>query len=158
MIYAISTIVLILTIFCFYAIARGKYESFGITQIAFRVLVALPLLVSAILLHFFRASLTASIIPPFFPAHLFLAVFTGVCEIAGSLGLFVPRFRRAAAFWISVMMVAIFPANVYSAGKVVAGFQFPSVQVRLAMQVVYVALVLLAGYGMPRLRSANSRP
>jgi uncharacterized membrane protein len=156
--YAISTIVLILTILCFHAIARGKYHSFGISQLAIRVLVALPLVVSGFFLHFFRASLTVSIIPPFFPAHLFLAVFTGVCEIAGGIGLFVPRLRRAAAFWIAVMMVAIFPANVYSAGKVVAGFQFPSVPVRLVMQIVYIVLVLLAGYGMPRPRSANSRP
>jgi uncharacterized membrane protein len=156
--YAISTVVLILTILCFYAIARGRFASFGIPQVVLQIVVALPLVVSGVLLHFFRARLTASIIPPFFPAPLFLAVLTGVCEIAGGIGLFVPRFRRAAAFWIALMMVAIFPANVYSAGKVVAGFQFPSVPVRLAMQIVYIALVLLAGYGVPKSRSANSRP
>jgi uncharacterized membrane protein len=110
------------------------------------VIVALPLLVSGVLLHFFRVHATASIIPPAFPAHVFLALLTGVFEIAGAVGLFVPRFRRPAAFWIAVMMVAILPANVFAAGKVV----------RTAMQMVYIVLVLLAGYGVPG-RSQSSR-
>jgi uncharacterized membrane protein len=150
MIYVISISLLILTIVAFFALSRGGYASFGVPQILVRVLVALPLLVSGVLLHFFHARLTASIIPPFFPARLFLALLTGVCEIAGAIGLFVPRFRRPAAFWIAIMMVAIFPANIYSAGQVLDGFKFPSVPVRLAMQIVYIVLVLLAGYGLPK--------
>jgi uncharacterized membrane protein len=82
-------------------------------------------------------------------------VLTGILEIAGALGLFVPRFRRPAAFWIAIMMVAIFPANVFSAGQVIEGFKFPSVPVRFAMQIVYILLVLLAGYGLP---SPEARP
>jgi uncharacterized membrane protein len=58
--------------------------------------------------------------------------------------------RRAAALCIAVMMVAVFPANIYAAGKVVDGLQFPSVPVRLSMQIVYIALVLLAGFGLPK--------
>jgi uncharacterized membrane protein len=50
-------------------------------------------------------------------------------------------------------MVAIVPANIYSAGQLVDGFQFPGVPVRTAMQIVYIVLVLLAGYGFPRLGS-----
>ncbi|MGD0631652.1 MAG: hypothetical protein ABR987_20165 [Terracidiphilus sp.] len=150
MIYAIPISLLILTILAFFALGRGSYASFGITQILLRVLVALPLLLSGVLLHFFRASLTAGIIPPFVPARLFIALLTGVLEIAGAIGLFVPRFRRPAAFWIAIMMVAIFPANIYSAGQVIDGFKFPSVPVRLAMQIVYIVLVLLAGYGLPK--------
>jgi uncharacterized membrane protein len=148
--YAVPLALLVLTIVAFFALARGNYASFGIPQILLRVVVALPLLISGILLHFFRAGLTASIIPPFFPARLFLAVFTGICEIAGAIGLFVPRFRRPAAFWIAIMMVAIFPANIYSAGQVIDGFKFPSIPVRLVMQIVYIVLVLLAGYGLPK--------
>jgi uncharacterized membrane protein len=79
-----------------------------------------------------------------------LVVLTGVLEIAGAIGLFVPRVRRSAALWISIMMVAVFPANIYAAGQVIDGFHFPSVPVRLAMQIVYIVLVLLAGYGLPK--------
>ncbi|HEY1902259.1 MAG TPA: hypothetical protein VGG56_07520 [Terracidiphilus sp.] len=150
MVYAVSMSLLSLTIVVFFGLARGSYASFGTAQVVLRVLVALPLLVSGVLLHFFHARVTAGIIPSVFPARLFLAVFTGICEVAGAIGLFVPRVRRAAAFWISIMMVAIFPANIYSAGKVIEGFRFPGMHVRLAMQVVYILFVLLAGYGLPR--------
>jgi uncharacterized membrane protein len=150
MIYVFPLAILVLTIAAFFALARGNYASFGTPQLILKIVIALPLVVSAVALHFFRTGLTASIIPPFFPARLFLAVFTGVCEIAGAGGLFIPRFHRSAAFWIAVMMVAIFPANIYSAGKVIAGFQFPGVPVRLAMQVIYIIAALLAGYGIPR--------
>jgi uncharacterized membrane protein len=149
MIFAIPISVLVGTIAAFFALARGSYRSFGATQTVLRVLAALPLLASGLLLHFFRAHATASIIPPFFPTPMFLTIFTGVCEIAGAIGLFFPQWRRPASFWIAVMMVAVFPANVYAAGQLIDGLQMPSVPVRLAMQVVYIVLVLLAGFGMP---------
>ena len=124
--YAVPMLLLVGTIAVFFGFGRGDYASFGPMQVVLRVLVALPLLVSAVLLHFFRTDLTASIIPPVFPARQFLVLLTGVCEIAGAVGLFVPSVRQPAAFWISVMMVAIFPANVYAAGKVIGGLPMPS--------------------------------
>jgi uncharacterized membrane protein len=144
-----------LTIAAFFAFARGRLASFGVAQMILRVIVALPLLVSGIYLHFFRLGVTASVIPPAFPARGFLVVVTGILEIAGAIGLFVPRARRAAAFWIAILMVAVFPANIYGAGQVIDGLRFPSVPVRLAMQIVYIVLVLMAGYGLPR---ASRRP
>ena len=151
--YAIPISLLVLTILAFFGLGRGNYASFGVSQVILRVLVALPLVVSGIFLHFFRTQITASIIPPAFPARTLMVVLTGVLEIAGAIGLFVPRLRRPAALWIAVMMVAVFPANIYAAGKVVDGLQFPGVAVRTAMQIVYIVLVLLAGYGFPRLGS-----
>lgn len=146
----IPMLLLAATIVGFFALGRGNFAPFGITQIVLRILAAAPLLFSGIFLHFFRTSATAGIIPPVFPARLFLAILTGILEIAGAIGLFVPRLRRSAALWIAILMVAVFPANVYVAGKVVDGLQMPSVAVRLAMQVVYILLVLLAGYGLPQ--------
>jgi uncharacterized membrane protein len=150
MTYAFPMLLLVGTIAVFFGFGRGDYASFGTMQVVLRVVVAVPLLVSAVLLHFFRTDLTASIIPPAFPARHFLVLLTGVFEIAGAVGLFVPGVRQPAAFWISVMMVAIFPANVYAAGKVIGGLPMPSVPVRTAMQIVFIVLVLLAGYGVPK--------
>jgi len=147
--YAIPILLLSLTIVAFFGIARGRYAGFGAVQNAIRVIVALPLLVSGVLVHFFRATTTASIIPPIFPAPVFLIVITGVFEIAGAIGLFVPRFRRSAALCIAIMMVAVFPANIYVAGRTIDGLSMPGVAVRGTMQVVYIVLVLLAGYGIP---------
>lgn len=148
--YAISLTLLALEIIGFFALGQQGFTAFGWGQVALRVIVAIPLVVSGVLLHFLRMSGTVDVIPPIFPARAFLVVLTGVLEIAGAVGLFVPRWRQRAAFWIAVMMVAIFPANIYRAGQMVHGIQFPSVPVRLTMQVIYVLLVLLAGYGMPR--------
>ena len=150
MIYAVSLSLLAITIVAFFQLAGRNCSNFGPAQTVLKILVALPLLLSGVALHLLRAPLTASIIPPLFPARLFLAVFTGLCEIAGAIGLFVPRVQRRAALWISLMMVAIFPANIYSAGKVIDGFRFPEVPVRLAIQIVYIVFALLAGYGLPR--------
>jgi uncharacterized membrane protein len=148
--YAISLLLMAVIIFGFFALGKQGFAGFGWAQVALRVFVAIPLVVSGVLLHFLRVSATASIIPPIFPARDFLVVLTGVFEIAGAVGLFLPRWRRAAAFWIAVMMVAIFPANIYRAGQMVEGMRFPTVPVRLTAQIIYILLVLLAGYGMPR--------
>jgi uncharacterized membrane protein len=147
--YAVPILLLVVTIVAFFGIAGGRYANFGIGQIVLRAMVALPLLASGIFLHFFRATATASMIPPIFPARLFLAVISGVFEIAGGIGLFVPRVRRATSVWIAIMMVAVFPANIYVAGMTVDGLAMPSVAVRTTMQIVYIVLVLMAGYGIP---------
>lgn len=148
--YAVPMLLLIGVIAVFFGLGGGDYAGFGTMQFVVRIVVALPLLVSAILLHFFRTDLTASIIPPAFPARHSLVLLTGALEIAGAVGLFVPGVRQPAALCISLMMVAVFPANVYAAGKVVGGLPMPSVPVRTAMQIVFIVLVLLAGYGVPR--------
>jgi uncharacterized membrane protein len=149
MIYALCLSLLAITILAFFALAGGNCSNFGMAQTVLKMLVALPLLLSGVVLHFFHAHLTAAIIPPFIPARLFFALFTGISEIAGAIGLFLPRVQRSAALWISLMMVAIFPANIDSAGKIIDGFRFPVVPVRLAIQIVYIVFVLVAGYGLP---------
>jgi uncharacterized membrane protein len=44
-----------------------------------------------------------------------LVVFTGVCEIAGGLGLLIPPTRIAAVCCLIVFLVAVFPANAAAA-------------------------------------------
>jgi uncharacterized membrane protein len=154
--YAISLLLLALIIVGFFALGRQGFAGFGFAQAAMRVIVAMPLVFSGVLLHFLRMSATADIIPPIFPAREFLVALTGVFEIAGAAGLFIPRWRRTAAFWTAVMMVAIFPANIYRAGQMVQGMRFPTVPVRLTAQIICILLVLLAGYGMPKFWRAKA--
>lgn len=47
-------------------------------------------------------------------ARVLVAV-TGVCELAGGIGLLVPATRVAAAICLAVFLVAVFPANAYAA-------------------------------------------
>lgn len=44
-----------------------------------------------------------------------LVIVTGVCEIAGGIGLLIPATTVAAAFSLIVFLIAVFPANVYAA-------------------------------------------
>jgi uncharacterized membrane protein len=50
--------------------------------------------------------------PAFLPLHGVLVAFTGVCEIAGGLGLLVPPVRWLAGVMLAVYFVCVFPANV----------------------------------------------
>lgn len=149
MVYSICTAILIATIAAFLLWGRRGLSSFGGMQWALRVVAALPLLASGPL-HFIRTALLATIIPPFFPYRSQLVLLTGMLALAGAVGLLLPRFTRTASACLAVLMVAIFPANVYGANQTVGGLHLPSVPVRLAMQVVYIQLLLIAGWGIPR--------
>ena len=53
--------------------------------------------------------------PPYLPWHLGLVYLSGVFEVAGGIGLLVPRVRVAAAWGLIALYVAVFPANVHMA-------------------------------------------
>jgi uncharacterized membrane protein len=53
------------------------------------------------------------IMPDYLPRHHELVLLSGLAEIAGGVGVLVPQTRRAAAWGIVLMLVAVFPANVW---------------------------------------------
>jgi uncharacterized membrane protein len=65
--------------------------------------------------HFIFRGPMAEMVPPVFPIPDFWVSFTGVAEVSGGLGLLIPRTRRLAAWSLALLLVAIFPANVYAA-------------------------------------------
>jgi uncharacterized membrane protein len=85
--------------------------------------------------------------PPGLPSPMTLVYFTGLCEIAGAVGLLVPRTRRAAAWALIVFFLAILPANVHAAraGLTLAGNPVTPLEIRIPMQVVFIALTWWAG-------------
>ena len=115
---------------------------------AVRLVAATPLFVSGTL-HLLRPQIFVALLPPPFPPAPWLIVATGVPELLGAAGLFVPGWRRAASVALAVFLVVIFPANIYVAGRSVAGLPMPSVSMRWAMQAGYMLLVLVAGWGLP---------
>src|SRR5262245_25530972 len=66
-------------------------------------------------MHFFRPDSYVRVMPPYIPWHLALVYVTGAAEIAGGLGLLLPLHRRAAAWGLIALLVAVFPANNYMA-------------------------------------------
>ncbi|MGC4004881.1 MAG: DoxX family protein [Pirellulales bacterium] len=63
--------------------------------------------------HFVDPAFYVKIMPPYLPWHLELVYISGVAEIAGGFGLLVSKLRRAAAWGLIALFVAIFPANIY---------------------------------------------
>lgn len=149
MIYLLCTLSLVAIMVAFFLWTEGRFRPFGRVQWLLRVLVVLPLLVSGIF-HFTHTAAFATMVPPIFPNPALCVLLTGFIEFAGAIGLLVPRITRTASTCIALLMVAVFPANIYAAHRTVGGLHMPGVPVRFAMQAVYILLVLAAGWGMPQ--------
>jgi uncharacterized membrane protein len=135
----------------FFGLARGGFRSFGTVRRVLRILVVLPLLVSGTA-HLIMPAAMAQIIPPVFPARTLLVVLSGIAELAGAAGLFFRGTERAVSLCLALLMIAIFPANIYVAGQTVHGMYMPSIPVRLLMQMLYILMILTAGWGRPVVR------
>ena len=53
-----------------------------------------------------------TITPLWVPWPMTVIVLTGLCEIAGAVGLILPHFRKAAGMGLAFYAVAVFPANI----------------------------------------------
>ena len=65
--------------------------------------------------HFLNPQFYLRIMPPYLPCHLFLVYLSGVFEIALGALLLIPKFSRPIAWGLIVLLIAIFPANIYMA-------------------------------------------
>ena len=81
-------------------------------------------------------------VPPILPAPALLITVTGVLELAGAAGLLWSRTAPWAAGGLALMLVAMFPANVYSALAGVTTSAMDELVPRTLMQVVFVAATL----------------
>ncbi|HEY3740016.1 MAG TPA: DoxX family protein [Bryobacteraceae bacterium] len=104
--------------------------------------------ISAGTLHFLKPEPYLKIMPPYIPWHAFLVELSGCFEILGGVGLLIPQTRRAAAWGLVALLIAIFPANVYMAtNPVEAGAASVSAAIRwgrLPFQAVLIWWVLWA--------------
>jgi uncharacterized membrane protein len=77
-------------------------------------------------------------VPPALPNPELLVTITGVLELAGAVGLLLPRTARWAAGGLTVLLVAMFPANVHAA---LEGTDTPLLP-RTLMQLLFLAATL----------------
>jgi uncharacterized membrane protein len=102
--------------------------------------------ITAGILHFTKTAFYLKIMPPYIPWHLAMVQISGICEILGGLGLLIPAVRRAAAWGLVVLLIAVFPANIYMVtDPVAAGAASLSPLLlwgRLPLQLVFIAWVL----------------
>ena len=89
-----------------------------------------------------------AIVPPRLPAPGALVTITGVLELAGAIGLLYPPTRVAAAVCLFLLMLAMFPANVYAARMPDPPKSMTArLGVRTAEEAVYLAAAVIVGIG-----------
>ncbi|HEX3287486.1 MAG TPA: hypothetical protein VHT50_23200 [Mycobacterium sp.] len=89
-----------------------------------------------------------AIVPPRLPAPGFLVTAAGVLELLGAAGLLYPPTRAAAAISLGVMMLAMFPANVYASRMPNPPKSMTTqLPLRTVEQVVFVGAALMVGLG-----------
>ncbi len=71
------------------------------------------LFIAAGVMHFVIPGTYVKVVPPALPWRAGLVAVSGVCEVAGGIGVLVPGLRRAAGWGLVALLVAVFPANVY---------------------------------------------
>lgn len=90
-----------------------------------------------------------AITPDWVPFAQQVVLLTGIAEIAGAIGLFIPRFRKAAGIGLALYAVCVWPANFNHAlndimiGGVDLGWGYHGP--RLAFQPVFIWLALWVG-------------
>jgi len=94
-----------------------------------------------------RDSLIA-IVPPPLPAPGLLVSVTGVLELLGAAGLLIPVTRAAAAVCLLLLMLAMFPANVYAAKMPNPPASMTTrLPLRTAEEIVYLAAAIVVAIG-----------
>jgi len=99
--------------------------------------------------HFTSPERYLPMMPPFVPAPAAMIFVSGVAELIGGLGMLIPRTARYASWWLALLLVVIFPANVYVAISGVNAAGLPSspwyTWSRLPFQILFIWWVLYAG-------------
>jgi len=81
-----------------------------------------------------------AIVPPRLPAPALLVTVTGALELLGAAGLLYPPIRVAAAVCLFLLMVAMFPANVYASRMPAPPKSMTTrLDVRTAEEAIYLA-------------------
>lgn len=93
-----------------------------------------------------------TMMPPWLPAHEMLNFISGAAEIAGGIGILIPRTRRLAAIGLILLLVAVFPANLHVALNGWPGADIPQwlLFARLPFQFVLIAWVIFSCPGVWR--------
>ncbi|MFE2285247.1 DoxX family protein [Streptomyces sp. NPDC059443] len=92
-----------------------------------------------------RAEMIA-MVPPALPRADLLVTVTGLLELAGAVGLLLPATRPWAAIAFTLMLLAMFPANVHAArsGLTLNGKPVMPLVPRTLLQVAFLTVCVLA--------------
>jgi uncharacterized membrane protein len=120
-----------------------------IARLVVRLLLA-ALFLFAGTVHLLDPALFLPIMPPWIPFHLLCIEVSGVFELLGGVGLLVPdpRIELMTGWGLTLLLFAVFPANLYMAMAHVKVHGFPShdwmAWARLPLQALLILAVLWA--------------
>ena len=91
--------------------------------------------------HFLSTEVYLDIMPPYIPFHLELVYLSGVIEIFLGMLLLARKSRKLASYGIILLLIAIFPANIYHLTSAGAGLGTPPwvLWARLPLQILFIA-------------------
>ncbi|WP_317174860.1 DoxX family protein [Pararhodonellum marinum] len=96
------------------------------------------LYVMAGIMHFVKPKVYLRIMPPYLPNPKLLNKIAGLAEIILGLGLLHESTRSLAAWGIILLLVAVFPANLYMYQKKSKGIPEWALLIRLPLQLVLI--------------------
>jgi uncharacterized membrane protein len=93
----------------------------------------------------------AAMLPSPLSGNLGIIYLSGVLEIAGAVGLLIPRTRRLAGICLALYLVAVFPGNVYAAvNEVPFRGELPTpLWLRTPIQLLFIGMVLWTSVRKP---------
>jgi uncharacterized membrane protein len=104
----------------------------------------------------------AAMIPPPLTGALWVIYVTGVLELAGAVGLLMPGWRRLAAICLALLLIALFPANIYAAmsGAILNGAPASALWWRTPLQAFWLATLWWSTIAQPpgAAATAKARP
>lgn len=92
--------------------------------------------------------------PPWVPFPLAMLFLTGLAEIAGGIGLFVPALRPWAVRGLLLLLVAIFPANLHMFSEALGQNGWSSTTVGLLLRLPLQAIFMYAVWWSSRRQTA----
>ncbi|MBC7921006.1 MAG: DoxX family protein [Ferruginibacter sp.] len=67
--------------------------------------------------HFIRPDEMSAMLPTFVPYRVEIIYLTGILELLGAMGVWIPRLVKLAGFCLILMLIGILPTNIYSAAN-----------------------------------------
>jgi uncharacterized membrane protein len=140
----VTLLILVLSCFIFRGLGFGGISTFASWQTCARDGLSLMLVFTGVSHFTFMEKDFVRMIPPSIPFPRAMVYFTGICEIAGAVGLLLPEFRRAAAYALTAFFLAVLPANIHAAraGVTLRGKPATNLWLRIPMQILFIAVAL----------------
>jgi uncharacterized membrane protein len=135
-------LILVLSCLIFRGLGSAGIAAFGTWQASARDALSLMLVFTGVSHFTFVKEDFIRMMPPSIPWPRVMVYFTGICEIAGAVGLLLPEFRRAAAYALIAFFLAVLPANIHAAraGVTLRGKPATNLWLRIPMQALFIAL------------------